>query len=120
MKVACGREKLEAILEGEGEALLRVAIERGGAGDVSALRLAVERVWPVRERAIRIDLPTVNGVADVPLAIGSIIDAVAKGELTPIEGSTLSGLLGGLREAYETTELAERLAEVERRLCDAP
>jgi hypothetical protein len=34
MKVACGREKLEAILKGEGEALLRVAIERGGAGDV--------------------------------------------------------------------------------------
>jgi hypothetical protein len=120
MKVACGREKLEAILEGEGEALLRVAIERGGAGDVSALRLAVERVWPVRERAIRIDLPTVNGVADVPLAIGSIIDAVAKGELTPTEGSTLSGLLGGLMQAYETTKLAERLAEVERRLCDAP
>jgi hypothetical protein len=61
-----------------------------------------------------------NGVADVPLAIGSIINAVAKGELTPTEGSTLSGLLGGLRQAYETTELSERLAEVERRPCDAP
>ena len=45
-----GKAKLEELLESEGEALLRAAIERGKAGDVSALRLAIERVWPT-ERA---------------------------------------------------------------------
>jgi hypothetical protein len=59
----------------------------------------------VRERAIRLNLPVVHGVADVPAAIGFIVGAVAKGEITPSEGSTLSGLLGGLRQAYETCEL---------------
>jgi hypothetical protein len=116
MKTSLSREKLEALLEAEGEALLRTAIERGKAGDSAALRMALERIWPVRERAIRIDLPVVHGVADVPAAIGFIVGSVARGEITPSEGSALSGLLGGLRQAYETVELAERLAEVERRL----
>jgi hypothetical protein len=116
MKILRDKAKLEALLEGESEALLRTAIERGKAGDSTALRMALERIWPVRERAIRLNLPVVHGVADVPAAIGFIVGAVAKGEITPSEGSTLSGLLGGLRQAYETCELAERLTEVERRL----
>ncbi len=110
------KAKLEELLESEGEALLRAAIERGKAGDVSALRLAIERVWPTRERAIRIDLPVVNGVADLPNAVGHIVAAVAKGDITPGEGNAVCSLLGGLRQAFETAEISERLAEVERRL----
>jgi hypothetical protein len=109
------------LLESEGEALLRAAIERGKAGDVSALRLAIERVWPVRERAIQLDgMPQVTSIADLPTAVGFVFASVAKGGITPGEGNALCSLLGGLRQAFETAELSERLADVERRLGDVP
>lgn len=39
---------VEALLEGEAEALTRKAIERALEGDIQALRLCLERVCPVR------------------------------------------------------------------------
>jgi hypothetical protein len=105
------------LLESEGEALLRAAIERGKAGDVSALRLAIERVWPVRERAIQLDgMPQVTSIADFRRPSASSLRRSLKGGITPGEGNALCSLLGGLRQAFETAELSERLADVERRL----
>jgi hypothetical protein len=116
MKTSLSREKLEALLEAEGEALLRTAIERGKAGDSAALRMALERIWPVRERAIRIELPRVESANDIPKAIGAIVERVASGELVPSEGSTIVGMLSQMRSAYELVDLAARLEAIERAL----
>ena len=51
----------EALLEGEAEALTRKAVELALAGDVTALRLCLERVVPPRkDRAVAFDLPAVG------------------------------------------------------------
>jgi hypothetical protein len=117
MRAARDKTKLEGLLEREGEALLRTAVERGKAGDSAALRMALDRIWPVRERATQLDdMPEVTAIADVPMAVSFIVGAVSRGEITPGEGNALCSLLGALRQTFETAELAERLAEVERRM----
>lgn len=109
----------EALLDGEAEALTRVAIDRALAGDPVALRLCLERIVPVRkERRVSIDLGKIDGVADHPAAQARIAMAVAAGELVPGEGVALSSMLDAQRRSLETAELAERLAKIEERLDD--
>jgi hypothetical protein len=111
----------EALLQGEAEELTRTCIERAKAGDSVALRLAMERILPpTRERAIRIDLPSVASVADLPNTLGRILAAVAAGELRPSDGQVLCAMVAAQRQAFETVEIADRLADLERRLEETP
>jgi hypothetical protein len=110
----------EALLQGEAEEITRTCIERAKTGDSVALRLAMERILPpTRERAICVDLPSVASVADLPAALGRILAAVAAGEILPAEGQTLCTMVAAQRQAFETVEIADRLAELERRLAQA-
>jgi hypothetical protein len=105
---------LDEILNDEAASLLRTAIEKGKAGDGSALRLALERVMPpLKERFIKVDLPKVESVADLPKAIGAVVERVSAGALTPSDGSALVGMLSSLRSAFELVDLAKRLEAVE-------
>jgi hypothetical protein len=80
----------EAILEGEAEALTRKAIELALAGDVIALKLCLERLMPPRkERTVSFPLPPILSPADAQGAIGSILGAVASGNITPGEAASL-------------------------------
>ena len=64
--VAC-----ESLMEGEGEKLTRKAIELAQGGDTVALRLCLERIYPVRKgRLINLHLPKVESARDVLKAIG--------------------------------------------------
>jgi len=94
---------VEALLAGEAEALTRVCVERAKAGDATALRLVMERICaPIRERAVRLELPTVADAADLPDAIGRILEAVASGKISPSEGQAIAALLGQQGQAFET------------------
>jgi hypothetical protein len=111
----------EALLQGEAEEVTRTCIERAKGGDSTALRLVMERILPpMRERTIRIDLPTVASVADLPAALCTIMQAVAGGEISPGEGSALCTMLGPVRHAFEAADLGERMDEIERRLSAEP
>ena len=102
---------VEALLAGEAEALTRVCVERAKAGDPTAPRLVMERICaPIRERAVGLELPPVADAADLPDAIGRILEAVASGEISPSEGQAVAGLVGQQRQAFETAEFAEREA----------
>jgi hypothetical protein len=117
MKASPSREKLESLLAGEGEALIKTAIERARAGDGAALRLVIDRLLPpMRERFLKFDLPPVESVADLPRAVACVVGSVAKGELTPSEGTALCGMLQSMRSAFELVDLAARLEAIERAL----
>jgi hypothetical protein len=117
MKASPSREKLESLLAGEGEALIKTAIERARAGDGAALRLAIDRLLPpVRERFLKFDLPQIESVADLPRAVGCVLASVAKGELTPSEGNSVCAMLSTMRSAFELITLEERLSALERAL----
>jgi len=54
-------------------------------------------------------------VADALTAINHIVQAVAKGELTPGEATSLAGLIEAFRKVAETNDLEQRITRLEAR-----
>ena len=107
----------QALLDGEAEVLTRKAVELAKAGNPMALRLCLERLLPPRkDRPINFTLPKIKGAEDLPKALLAILEAVAKGEITPGEGEILTGILGAYRKGLETTDLETRIAALEKRV----
>ena len=105
---------VEALLEGEAEAITRRVVNAALDGDMAAIKLVLDRVAPARKsRPLQIDLPDVADARGVAQAQAAVVAAVAGGELTPDEGTALSGLLEGCRRGLETEELAARLQHLE-------
>ncbi len=103
-----------ALLEGEAEALTRKAVETALAGDSAALRLCLERIAPPRKDApITFTLPAMATAADAAKAAGAVLSSVADGDMTPLEGVQVMGLIESFRKALETCELEARVAALE-------
>jgi Family of unknown function (DUF5681) len=106
---------IEALLDGEGEALTRKAIELAKEGDIAALRLCIDRlVPPRRDRPVSFDLPNIDSARDAASAISAMIRAVSVGDLTPVEASDVARLLDAYVKAFEAAELAERVERLEK------
>jgi hypothetical protein len=91
---------LQALLEGEGEKVVRKAVEMALAGNETALQLVLERlIPPVKERPISLKLPALGKASDVAEAVRRALEAVAAGQLTPSEAETVLKLLEALRQA---------------------
>jgi len=107
----------EALLDGESAALTRKAIKLAKEGDLAALRLCLERILPPRkDRPVNFALPALASPKDASVALAAILEAVAKGELTPAEASEMGKLIDGYVRAVEANELADRLDALERRM----
>ncbi len=105
-----------ALLDGEADRLTRKAVEVALGGDVTALRLCLERIAPPRKDApVTFDLPSMQSAGDAAKAAGAVLEAVAEGDLTPTEGAHVMGLVGAYRRTLEATELEARLAALEAR-----
>jgi hypothetical protein len=105
---------MEAMFDGEAEAITRKAIEKAKEGDMAAIRLCLERILPaVKSRPIEIELPAVETAEDIQAAQGAVIATMARGEITPDDASTIAGILESRRRAIETVELEARLSELE-------
>ena len=69
-------------MDNEAEMLTRKAIELALSGDLSALRLCLDRIVPPRrDRPIKFAMPDLTTVEDAKGAIGKIAGAVGSGEL---------------------------------------
>ena len=105
---------MEAILEGEAEALTRKAIELANNGEATALRLCLDRLLPVRkDRHIRFALPPIDTPADLPKATAALIAAVAAGEITPSEAAELGRLVEAHGKAIEIHDHEARIRAIE-------
>jgi hypothetical protein len=106
---------VEALLDGEAETITRKAIELAKDGDLTALRLCLDRIAPPRkDRPVLFELPPVSSAADVAKAAAALLEAVAVGDLTPAEASELGKLIEAYIKALEATDFAERLTKLER------
>ena len=106
---------MEELLDGEAEIITRKAIEKAKEGDMAAIRLCLERILPtIKSRPIEIDLPPVETAEDITAAQGAVIAAMARGEITPDDASTVAGVLEAKRRALETVELEKRLDILEK------
>jgi hypothetical protein len=108
---------VERLLDGEGEELTRKAIELAKEGDLTALKLCLERICPPRKsRPFSIDLPDVKTSEGVSLAQTSVVQAVGEGEITHEDGQVLSNILESRRKGIESEDHERRLYELESRM----
>ena len=106
----------QALLNGQAEELIQQCIEKALDGDGMAMRLCIERLVPPRKDSpVNLDLPKMECVEDTIKAMAVISSGVADGELTPSEGQILSGMVENYRKAIETTELEQRIGELEKK-----
>ncbi len=107
---------VEALLEGEAEALGRRAVELALGGDTTALRLCLERIAPPRKgRPVVLDLPEIVTIADLALAQSAVVAAMAGGEISPDEAADVAKLLEAIGASIERRDLEARLAALEAR-----
>lgn len=103
-----------ALMEGAADEIVQAVIDEARGGNIQAARVVLDKLVPnAKDRTVRVDLPgldTASGVAD---AQTEILRAVASGDLTPGEASTLSGIVEGRRKALETVELERRIEALE-------
>src|ERR1700716_1683215 len=75
----------ELLLDGDAEAITSKAVELAKEGDLTAIRICIDRFFPARkDRPIPFNLPKLECAADAGAAIAAIVAAVAGGVLTPI------------------------------------
>jgi len=107
---------MQALLDGQAEALTQKAVQLALAGDMAALRLCMERLMPARKDSpVSCLLPPISSAEDTAYAMSAVIAAVAGGELTPTEGEALVGLLEQQRKIIETRVLEQRLIALEKK-----
>ena len=105
---------VEALLEGEHEALTRAAINKALEGDGTALRLCLDRIAPARKDSpITVKLPPIRSAADAVEASSAVLAAVAAGEVTPDEAGRVMALLTAHKSMVEAGDFEARLAALE-------
>lgn len=105
---------VEALLDGEHEALTRAAIGKALEGDTTALRLCLDRIAPARKDSpITMTLPKVETVRDAVAASQHVLAAVAAGEVTPDEAARVMALLTAHKSLVEIGDIEGRVAALE-------
>ena len=102
------------LLEGEAQAITRKIIDKAKKGDITALRICMDRLAPPpKDRPVDIDLPPMVVAADAVKASAAILAAVGEGQLTPSEAAYLSRMIEGFTKSIEVYELERRLSKLE-------
>lgn len=105
---------VEALLEGEAEALTRKAVKMALSGDGPALRLCLDRIAPARkDMPVSFALPPIKSAADTVGASASLLAAVAAGDVTPDEAGRVMALLTAHKALVETGDLEARIVALE-------
>ncbi|WP_092190609.1 DUF5681 domain-containing protein [Bradyrhizobium sp. cf659] len=106
---------LEVLLDGQATALTQKAIDLALGGDMTALRLCLDRILPPRkDRPVTFTLPEIKSAQDAAAVVSAVLAAVASGELTPSDAAEIGKLIDSYVKAFETAELSERLERLER------
>src|SRR4051794_26843608 len=101
---------IDKLLDGEGQSIARKAVDLAKAGDLTAIRICMERLCPPRkDRPVMFDLPKLRAAADAVTASAAIVEAVAIGDLTPSEAAELSRVVDGFTRAFTAADLEARL-----------
>lgn len=104
------------MLEGQAEVLTQKAVDRALEGDVTALRLCIDRIAPARKDApVSFDLPSMQSALDAAQAAEAVLSAVSDGEITPLEGAAVMGLVEQYRRTLELTEFEKPIDALEVR-----
>lgn len=107
---------LDRLAETDAEDVLRRVIASAKNGNLRAAEILLSRAWPVRKgRPVAFDLPTTVTTDAIGAALDAVLQATARGELTPDEAAAIGSVLEVRRRAIEQIEIEGRLAALEAR-----
>lgn len=102
-----------ALLEKHGRKVLEVLINKGLVGDIHALNILADRLWPrLKQVSRQVELPASRGLDG---RSEQIIASTLAGEITPDESQTLMNALLAQAKIIEVSELERRVATLEQR-----
>lgn len=105
---------MEVLLEADANAIAQKCIEKAKEGDMAAIRLCMDRLYPPRKDSpVFFELPPMETAADAVQVMGAILIALASGEVTPSEAQAVAGIVETYRRTIETSELDARISELE-------
>lgn len=105
--------KLRRVLEGGADDAVKTIMDAAKDGDMAACRLILDRVVPPSKpvyQPVSFELDDSN----LPAAARSVVKAIAAGELPADQGKMILDGLANMAKIIEISELAERLAELEK------
>jgi len=101
-------------------ALFETAINLALGGNEAMLRLFLDRILPAKpvDDTVSVQLPSTNDNSALALSMRGegILQAVSRGEITPVQGKAIMGIIDTQRKNIETSDLSTRLQEIERTL----
>jgi Family of unknown function (DUF5681) len=107
-------QMVEQLAEAHAEQIFKKVVELALAGDVSCLRMMLDRLYPPRKgQPVNVVMPPINTSQDVLRAIASIWTAIREGHLTPDEASALSVVIDRSIPAIELHDITKRIAALE-------
>jgi hypothetical protein len=106
----------ERLFDDAAERHTKTLIDLAGQGHPMALRLAMERICPTKDRAVPFELPAMATAADAVGAMGTVVQGVADGDLTPGDAAQLAAVIQAFARTLTTEDLERQLKE----LADAP
>jgi len=110
---------IRTLLDGDAEAITQAAINAAKKGDVTAIRLCLERIDPPRrDRYVSFRLPKIAGPADTLAALSAIAEAVANAELTLEEAEKFVKIVEAFSREIELSSFDARLSRLEERAAD--
>ena len=106
----------EKLMQDDAQAIVAAVLDAAKGGDMTAARLVLERIAPVRKgRPICLDLPKIETASDVEAAMAALTLAMASGEITPDEAATVANIFEIRRRTIETMELEQRILAIEQK-----
>ncbi len=104
----------EKLFDENAERLTQLAIKLADGGDVTALRLCMDRICPrAKHSPVAFQLPSMTSAGDAITALANIVQGVADGDLTAIEAAELSMLVRVFSQTISDHDLAQRIAKLQ-------
>ncbi len=105
---------VEELLAGEAEMITRKVISKAKGGNLTAIKLILDRIAPPRkDRPVAFKLPKIEGAGDAAAVMAAIVNAVAAGELSPGEAAELGRLVDAYARVTGLSDIEMRLARLE-------
>jgi hypothetical protein len=99
----------ERVAQAAGD-LFEVAFDLGKERNITAVKMLLDRVWPVgRSRPLEISAPQINRAPDLLPAMAGVTNAMFAGDATADEGAAAAKVLKAHLEAIQTIDIEERL-----------
>jgi hypothetical protein len=107
-------KKMKELLEKFSEGILQKCMAMALKGDRMAMKLCMERLFPARRDGyVQMPLPRTNTVPEIAASNGKVVQAIARGQITPTEGESISRILEEQRRMVESADWEARLKALE-------